>query len=390
MLVLYLIVFVGMTGVGIIIPLFPFFGENVGATPAQITMLMALFAAGQFIAAPMWGWLSDRIGRKPVFILTLSGSVLSYLMLGLAETVSALFFARIIGGLMAGNIPVAFAAAADMSEGDERSKVIGRVGASFSLGFILGPAIGGVLAGGDPTTDDFLVVALAAGSMCFVALLVSLFAFKESHTIERRNNNPVNLSKDKLFIVFRYFSAPVLGILIITNFVFTAAGAILDSTFALYVNKAHALGPSAIGFVFAYMGVIMVFVQGAAIGPLTQRFGDILIARAGVISYLLGLVILIVAGEIVIVLLALTLVTTGIALFIPASSSIVSKHAPESEQGIVLGLFQAAGNLGRVITPMFSGIIFSSYGFTAPFYIALIILLPALWLIQKTKKIASA
>ena len=226
--------------------------------------------------------------------------------------------------------------------------------------------------------------------MCFVALLVSLFAFKESHTIERRNNNPVNLSKDKLFIVFRYFSAPVLGILIITNFVFTAAGAILDSTFALYVNKAHALGPSAIGFVFAYMGVIMVFVQGAAIGPLSQRFGDILIARAGVISYLLGLVILIVAGEIVIVLLALTLVTTGIALFIPASSSIVSKHAPESEQGIVLGLFQAAGNLGRVITPMFSGIIFSSYGFTAPFYIALIILLPALWLIQKTKKIASA
>lgn len=390
MLVLYLIVFVGMTGVGIIIPLFPFFGENVGATPAQITMLMALFAAGQFIAAPMWGWLSDRIGRKPVFILTLSGSVLSYLMLGLAETVSALFIARIIGGLMAGNIPVAFAAAADMSDGDERSKVIGRVGASFSLGFILGPAIGGVLAGGDPTTDDFLVVALAAGSMCFIALLVSIFAFKESHPIERRNNNPINLSKDKLRIVFRYFSAPVLGILIITNFVFTAAGAILDSTFALYVNKAHALGPSAIGFVFAYMGVIMVLVQGVTIGPLTQRFGDILIARAGVISYLLGLVILIVAGEIVSVLLALTLVTTGIALFIPASSSIVSKHAPESEQGIVLGLFQAAGNLGRVITPMFSGIIFSSYGFTAPFYIALIILLPALWLIQKTKKIASA
>ena len=95
MLVLYLIVFVGMTGVGIIIPLFPFFGENVGATPAQITMLMALFAAGQFIAAPMWGWLSDRIGRKPVFILTLSGSVLSYLMLGLAETVSALFLSLI-------------------------------------------------------------------------------------------------------------------------------------------------------------------------------------------------------------------------------------------------------------------------------------------------------
>ena len=117
MFVLYLIVFVGLTGVGIIIPLFPFFGEQVGATPAQITMLMALFAAGQFVASPFWGWLSDRIGRRPVFILTLAGGAASYIILGIAETVPALYLARVFGGLMAGNVPVAFAAAADMTGG---------------------------------------------------------------------------------------------------------------------------------------------------------------------------------------------------------------------------------------------------------------------------------
>ena len=385
MLVLYLIVFVGLTGVGIVIPLFPFFGEQVGATPAEITLLMALFALGQIAASPVWGWLSDRIGRKPIFIITLFGSAVSYLLLGLAETVPELFLARVIGGLMAGNVPVAFAAAADMTAGQDRSKVMGRIGAAFSLGFILGPAIGGLLAGPNPQSAQFLLIAMAAGGMSLLALLLSLLAFKESHPPEKRNTRPLSLGRTSLRNAFRFFGMPVLGALIAMNFVFIAAGSIIDSTFALYVNKAHDLAPRSIGFLFTYMGVIMALVQGVAIGPLTSRFGDIVVARTGVLFYLAGLALLIPATNINGVVLALTFITAGVALFIPSTSALVSKNAPDSEQGVAIGVFQAAGNLGRVITPTFSGVIFSTYGVTAPFYVAALLLIPAIWLAQLTK-----
>lgn len=385
MLVLYLIVFVGLTGVGIIIPLFPFFGEQVGASPAEITLLMALFAAGSFVSSPFWGWLSDRIGRKPVFLFTLAGSALSYVLLGLAETVPALFLARVVGGLMAGNVPVAFAAAADMTGGKDRSKVMGRIGASFSLGFIFGPAIGGILAGSDPQTTNFLMIAVAAGSMSVLAFALAVVAFKESHPLSKRNRLPLSFGWPSVRNAFRFFGMPVLGTLIVLNFIVIAAGSILDSTFALYVNKAHALGPNAIGYLFTYMGVIMAVVQGGAIGPLTARFGDIVIAQCGVALYMVGLAILITATGLGTVLAALTFVTAGFALFGPSSASLASQFAPESEQGAAMGVFQAAGNLGRVVTPTFSGVIFSTYGVVAPFYLAIVFLLPALWLVQKTK-----
>ena len=143
------------------------------------------------------------------------------------------------------------------------------------------------------------------------------------------------------------------------NFVFIGAGSIIDSTFALYASKAHDLGPQAVGFLFTYMGVIMAVVQGGAIGPLTSRFGDIAVAGAGVAFYVLGLVVLIPSTGLISLLAALSLLTTGVALFIPSTSSLVSKNAPESEQGAAIGVYQAAGNLGRVITPSFSGFIFS-------------------------------
>ncbi len=385
MFTLYLIVFVGLTGVGIIIPLFPFFGEQVGATPAQITLLMALFALGQFISSPFWGWLSDRIGRKPVFIITLAGSALSYVMLGLAEAVPTLLLARIVGGLMAGNIPAAFAAASDMTGGEDRSKVMGRIGASFSLGFILGPAIGGVLAGSDPQVTNFMLIAASAGSMSLLALLLAAFIFKESLPVEKRNIKPFQVGPSAVSGAFAFFGMPILGALIAMNFIFIAAGSILDSTFALYAYKAHAFGPDVIGYMFTYMGVIMAVVQGGAIGPLTKRYGDIAVARAGVGFYLIGLAVLIPASGLNPVLIALAFVTTGVALFVPATSSLVSKYAPQDQQGAAMGVYQAAGNLGRVVTPMFSGVIFSAYGVTAPFYVAIVFLLPALWLVQRTK-----
>ena len=382
MFVLYLVVFIGLTGVGIIVPLLPFFGEQVGASPAEITLLMAVFALGQFVAAPIWGWCSDRIGRKPVLVITLLGSAVSYVLLGLAETVPALLFARLIGGLMAGNIPVAFAAAADVTSGEDRSRVMGHVGASFSLGFILGPALGGFIAGPTPQASNFLTIAVVSAGMYIFAVVVTTLFFKETRVRSRRSSSPLTLKLISVKGLTRFFFLPVLGTLICVNFIFASGASIMDSVFSLYAFKQHGFGPSQICLLFTYMGVIMASVQGGAIGPLSKRFGDARVLRAGIVLYLIGLCIMIYATGLYTVLLGLTFLTMGNALFFPSSSSLASKHAPENEQGAALGAFQAAGNLGRVITPTFSGVVFAVYGTTAPFVVALALILPTFILIR--------
>ncbi|MEE2704980.1 MAG: MFS transporter [Pseudomonadota bacterium] len=378
MLILCLIVFVGLTGVGIIIPLFPFFGENVGASPSTITLLMSIFAAGQFLAAPLWGKLSDKVGRKPIFLFTLAGSAFSYLLLGYAESITELLFSRLVAGLMAGNIPVAFAAASDLTVTSERSKAMGKVGAAFSLGFIFGPTIGGFVAGPSPESTNFFLIAFLAGSLSLLSFFLTLFFFKETKDMNGVNDSQEIEKLGFLKEIWKYLGLPIIGLLILINFLFIASGAILDSTFALWANKEHGFGPQQIAYLFTYMGIIMALLQGFAIGPLSKRFGDHNIVIFSPISYVIGLIIFILSNNLFMIVVGSTFLTAGISLFIPASSSMISIYAPDKDQGAILGIFQAAGNLGRVLTPTFSGLVFVAYGPTAPFYISIIILIPTI------------
>lgn len=378
MLILCLIVFVGLTGVGIIIPLFPFFGENVGASPSTITLLMSIFAAGQFLAAPFWGKLSDKVGRKPIFLFTLAGSAFSYLLLGYAESITELLFSRLVAGLMAGNIPVAFAAASDLTVTSERSKAMGKVGAAFSLGFIFGPTIGGFVAGPNPESTNFFLIAFLAGSLSLLSFFLTLFFFKETKDMNGVNDSQEIEKLGFLKEIWKYLGLPIIGLLILINFLFIASGAILDSTFALWANKEHGFGPQQIAYLFTYMGIIMALLQGFAIGPLSKRFGDHNIVIFSPISYVIGLIIFILSNNLFMIVVGSTFLTAGISLFIPASSSMISIYAPDKDQGAILGIFQAAGNLGRVLTPTFSGLVFVAYGPTAPFYISIIILIPTI------------
>lgn len=180
MFILFLIVFIDLVGFGIVIPLLPFYGEHFQADPFTVSLIMATYSLGQFIAAPFWGRLSDTIGRRPVLIISLFGAVLSYIWLGFATTLWMLFAARMVGGLMAGNISTAFAYIADITTIENRAKGMGMVGAAFGLGFIAGPAIGGILAGPDPLTADFQTPAFVAAAMSFVAFVLTFLRLKES------------------------------------------------------------------------------------------------------------------------------------------------------------------------------------------------------------------
>src|SRR5512144_1847565 len=180
MAILFLIVFTDLVGFGLIIPLLPFYGEHFQASPAEVGALMAIYSLAQFIAAPLWGGLSDRVGRKPVLALSLLGSTLSYAWLAYSESLWMLFAARALGGFMAGNIATAFAYVADVTAPANRAKGMGIVGAAFGLGFIFGPAIGGVLAGHDPAHAAYRTPALVAAALSASAMILTVIMLPES------------------------------------------------------------------------------------------------------------------------------------------------------------------------------------------------------------------
>ena len=186
MLALFLIVVVDLIGFGIIIPLLPFYGEHFQADPQTVGLLMASYSLAQFISAPIWGRMSDRAGRRPVLLMSLAGAALAYLWLAFADSLWMLFAARLLGGLMAGNISAAFAYMADITTKENRAKGMGLIGAAFGIGFILGPAIGGILAGSDPTTADFRNPALAAAGLSLLALVLGIFRLPESLSADVR------------------------------------------------------------------------------------------------------------------------------------------------------------------------------------------------------------
>ena len=183
---LFLITFINLVGFGVVLPVFPFFGNMVSATPGETTLAMAAYSFGQFVGAPLWGKLSDRYGRRPILIASLLGALLSYIIMAHARDIWTLGFSRLFGGLMAGNIAAAFAYVGDITTPEERPKAMGMIGAAFGLGFIFGPAIGGLIAGNTPDLGDFANVGYASAAITGLAALAAVFLLPESLTAERR------------------------------------------------------------------------------------------------------------------------------------------------------------------------------------------------------------
>jgi MFS transporter, DHA1 family, tetracycline resistance protein len=383
MAILCIIVFTSLIGVGIVIPLLPFFGENVGATPMQITLLMAVFSLGQFLASPLWGWLSDRMGRKPVLVITTAGSIGAYVLLGFADSVASLMFARLLAGLMAGNVVVAFAVVSDTTMGTERSVAMGRLGAAVAVGFMIGPAIGGLLAGVDTAATDFRLIALVAGGMSLLSLVLAVSVFRETLTAELPQSEYARpLVSGGLLPALRRILVPAMLALVCLNLLYMGAASMFESIFALYSYRVLSYGPQNIGYLFAYMGLTTALLQSFAIRPLVTRLGDMQLVRAAVWIYMAGLLGLIYATQLPAILLMLTVLTIGNALFVPASTSLASRRAGASEVGAVLGLFQAGGNLGRVLGPAVSGMAFMTLGVVSPFVLAICLLLGTLLVIR--------
>lgn len=389
MIVLCLIVFVGMVGFGIILPLFPFYAERFGATPEVITWTMSGFTLGQFVAAPIWGRMSDAFGRRPVLMLTMLGQAIGYVALAFADSVEMVIASRVWGGLMAGNISAAFAYVADITTPEKRAAGLGMIGAALGLGFTFGPAIGGLLAGAELASANYEWPALSSAVLSMVAMLGTVFVLPESLAAAHRKPLWARAADSSPRAAVSLGGADAaraaLWNLLIVGFMFYIAMSLMESIFPLWANDVLAMGPRNIGVVFFGLGITQTLVQGGLMGPLTKKAGERTVAIASGFFFSIGLVFFALAGSIWQVVPGIVMFGIGIGLFNPSVSSLVSKTAAADQRGAVMGVYQAASALGRVVGPGVSGLMYSKIGMAAPFALGAAMMLPVIGMLAMVR-----
>jgi len=341
LLVIFLTIFVNLVGFGIIIPLLPFYAETFGASPLTIGLLFAVFSACQLVAAPALGDLSDRYGRRPVLIFSLAGTVVSFVMMALAHSVAMLFVARIVDGLSGGNISTARAYVADVTEPKDRAKAYGLIGAAFGMGFIMGPALSGVLA-----RYSYTAPVWAAAGITLVATLMAWFWLPETvHRAAAGTGMPFrNLAE--------MMRRPGLRRMLWIDFIYWFAFAIFQTTFALFVARRFGFNVSQTGYFFAAFGILGAVVQGGVIRPTVHRLGDKPTFILGLVCAGIGLVGATLAHTVPLFTLALVPLALGIGFGHPTVSALVSRAGRSDEQGRVQGAAGALESLGRAIGPV--------------------------------------
>jgi MFS family permease len=367
LLPLFLVVFVSLMGFGVVLPVFPFWGRELGATPAIITVALGAYSLGQFVGSPLWGKLSDRIGRRPVLIFSLAGGILSYVWMAYATDIWSLAAARLFGGLMAGNIAVAFAYVGDVTGEAERPKAMGLLGAAFGLGFIFGPAIGGLVAGADPVLADFARVAWVAAAITALAALLVWWRLPESLSPERRQATRDAGQGPTARALLA--AKPAVAALMLVALLVIGSAAMMETTFALFADDILAWSPRDVGLAFGFIGIISAAVQGAGAAPLARRFGPRRVALGGILLYTVGLAGLGLASGTVAVLVALAITATGVGTFNPAYQTLVASTTDDQDRGLVNGLTQGASAMGRIIGPAVSGSFYQALGPASPFLI---------------------
>tara|TARA_B100001029_G_scaffold86915_1_gene71325 strand:- start:237 stop:1391 length:1155 start_codon:yes stop_codon:yes gene_type:complete len=380
---LLLVVVIDLIGFGIIIPLLPFYAETYGASPQKVTMLMVTFSFFQFIAAPIWGYLSDKYGRRIIIWVTLAGSIIAYILLAYSQTLYGLFFARAFAGFMAGNISTAQAYIADITDKNNRAKAMGLFGAAFGIGFILGPAIGGVLAGSDPKNPNVFLPPIAAASLSFIALVLALFLLKDNRSLIKNNKNKRILS------LIEAIKIPNLRQLILLSFIVTLVFASMESTFSLWSERTFNWGAEQNGYIFAFAGICGVVVQGFLISPLVKRFGEACLCITGIIFVSIGMLSVAISYLNYHAYISMLLIAFGLGFFLPTISTLIVNIVSEDRRGWVLGVNQSVSSLSRIIGPAIAGFLFEFYGKNSPYIFGSIILILFLLIFRNFIKTAA-
>jgi DHA1 family tetracycline resistance protein-like MFS transporter len=357
LLIIFLTILVNLVGFGIIIPLLPFYAEQFGASGLVVGLLFAVFSLCQLIASPILGTLSDRYGRRPVLIFSLAGTVLSFILLATAQTVTMLFVARIVDGLSGGNISTARAYVADVTEPKDRAQAYGLIGVAFGLGFILGPALSGVLA----AKVSYTAPIWAAAGITFVAMIMAWLWLPE--TVHRTSAGSTRLFRT----IAELMQRPGLRRLLVIDYAYWMAFAVFQTTFALFAARRFGFGAPETGYFFTAFGLLGALVQGFLIRPIVHRFGDKPTFVAGLACAAVGLVAASFSQSVLVFAMTLVPLALGIGFGHPTMSSLISRAAAGDEQGRVHGAASAIESLGRTIGPVWGNASLQRFGEAMPY-----------------------
>ena len=385
MLMVALVVLVDITGFGLILPLLPFWAERLGANPLEVGLILSVYALAQFLFTPVLGALSDRFGRRPVILISLLIEAAGFALTALAGTLPLLLAARFIGGLGASNIGSAQAVVADVTAPKDRARGMGMIGAAIGVGFVVGPALGGVLAGFGGTVPFWaaLVVALV-NALLVVFLLPETRGPRAAATqTQQQTQQPQRRNQFALFAGWqRAIQTPAIARLILVNLLFTLAFTAMEAVFPLFTQREFGWQATQNGYLFTYVGVIIVVMQGGMVGQLVKRFGERGVQIAGLGLLAVGLALLPFSGTLALLLIALALLSIGDGAVTPTNNALLSLATPAEAQGETLGLSQGMAGLGRMVGPLIAGGLFGA-GIGLPFFfgaalsiVALLVALP--------------
>ncbi|MFK9093702.1 MFS transporter [Bacillus salipaludis] len=344
--ILFVVMFLVMVGFGIIIPVLPFYAEEIGANPTELGLLMAVYSLMQLIFAPMWGQVSDRIGRKPVMMIGIAGLGLSFLIQAMSTELWMLFAARILGGILSSaNMPTAMAYVADITTEENRGKGMGIVGAATGLGFVFGPAIGGIFSKISLSTPFYL----ASGSS-FITLILVFILLKES----KLKNSRATKEKTSIWNAF----TGAVSVLFFVQLLISLSLSGLEATFAYFAAKKAGLDAIQLGYIFMIMGFGSAMVQGGLVGRLTKKYGESSVIQGGMIVSAIGFGLILLVHNFTTAAIYLTIFGLGNGVIRPSVSSLLTKTSTAGH-GSSTGLLSSFDSLGRIIGPPLGGWLFS-------------------------------
>ncbi|WP_295214249.1 MFS transporter [uncultured Brevundimonas sp.] len=390
--VLFATVFINLVGFGLVVPLLPFFAQSLKAEAWQITLMFSAYSLGQFFAEPFWGRLSDRIGRKPVLLMTLIANALGYLMLAFVPNIWLAIAVRLFTGLGAGNISTVQGYVADVTPPEQRAGRMGLIGAAFGLGFIVGPGLGGLLT--QPQLGRLgyqLPIFLAAALAAIAAVGVVVFLRESRAKADPAAPRPAFLAglKDARH------NAVVSRVLVVT-LIYMAGFSAMESVFGLWSESRYQWGAREVGLSFMIVGIVSTLNQGFFAGRLARRFGESRVLATGMLLFGTSLVLQVLApvawfpatrlelgaltipvvqGWIIPIVMAIG--ACGMSLAMPNISAMISRASPPDRQGAMLGLNMASSSVARIFGPMIAGALFSGLGHDWPFVIGALLTLPA-------------
>jgi DHA1 family tetracycline resistance protein-like MFS transporter len=379
LLVLFLTVFIDLIGFGMVIPFLSFYAREYGASGVTVGAVVGIYSIMQFFFAPVWGRLSDRVGRRPVLLISLTASTTGYLLFAFTRSLTLLFVSRVIAGIGGANIGTAQAYIADSTSEENRAKGMGLIGAAFGLGFILGPPMSGILAaiGTNQGLPGNLLPGLVAAGLSFTAFLIALSVLAESKPagLVPRSRIPPQFDRR---LWREIASTPILASLMASLFLTLLAVAGMEVSVTIHGRERFGFRQLDMAYLFLFMGVIVATIQGGLIGRLVRRIGEKRVIVIGAAAFVAGFALVPSIWRVPLLYAVAFFIAIGQGLCYPALTALVSKAAPERERGSLLGLATSVGSLARFLGPIVSGFLYDLAKATGAFYGGAVMMVGAL------------